>query len=344
MAKKNKKIQDWKRAFVIALFFFIILRVAIFEVFTIPTTSMEKTLMPGDFIIVNKLAYGGRIPITLLSIPFFQQYINEAKTLLAYSNLLSIPYYRFPGYSKVKKNDILVFNYPVEKEHPIDHRTYYIKRCIALPGDTIQIIEKKIFVDNVEQLNPKQACFNYTVNPTAEIENSFWDSLDINEGNRMFTLQKWHLQLTNEQYSILKKSNLFNSVLRQKYNKDQFADFVFPYDSSVKWNPDYFGPLILPQKGIKIEITKSNFNLYSSILKNYENVIINYDSLPLYHTFLNNYYFVLGDNRDNSSDSRFWGILPENHIIGKANFVLFSMNKSKNKNTFRWNRILKKIQ
>jgi signal peptidase I len=206
------------------------------------------------------------------------------------------------------------------------------------------MVEKNVFVNSEKQNIPLNTCFNYQVIPNTEIENSFWDSLGINEGNRMFTLQKWQLQLTDKQFENLKKTKKINSIKMQKYIKEQFADFIYPYDSTFKWNPDYFGPLILPQKGKKFEITKENFNLYFPILQSIENLNISADSLPYIHTFLNNYYFVLGDNRDNSSDSRFWGMLPENHIIWKANFVIFSLNKTKNKNAVRWKRILKKIQ
>lgn len=344
MATKNTTLREWKKAFLLALFFVLTLRTFVFEVFTVPSTSMEKTILTGDFVLVNKLAYGSRLPITPLSVPFFHQYLNKEKKISAYLSWISLPYFRLPGYTSIKKNDVLVFNYPTEKIHPIDHRSYYIKRCVALPGDTLEIKDKNVFVNRYEITLPENACFNYHVFPKVEIENSFWDSLGITEGNRMFTLQKWLLQLTDKQYNYLLNSDKINTISRQCYSPSQYADFIFPYDSVFSWNPDYFGPLLIPAKGDTIEITRHNFSLYAPLLETFENTVVSPDSLPYQHIFLNNYYFVLGDNRDNSSDSRFWGLLPESHIIGKAETVLFSVNKNPSETKIRWNRTLRKIR
>lgn len=344
MVKKNTTFREWKKAFLLALFFVLLLRIFVFEVFTVPSTSMEKTILTGDFVLVNKLAYGSRLPITPLSIPFFHQYLNKEKKISAYLPWLSLSYFRLPGYTNIERNDVLVFNYPVEKNHPIDHRSYYIKRCIALPNDTIEIKNKNVFINHTELTLPENACFNYHVFPKGEIDNSFWDSLKITEGSRIFTLHKWLLQLTHRQYNDLLNSNKINTITRQCYSPSQYADFIFPYDSVFPWNPDYFGPLHIPAKGDTIEITQHNFSLYAPLLERFEKAFVSADSLPYQHVFSNNYYFVLGDNRDNSSDSRFWGLVPENHIIGKAEFILFSVNKNPSEKKIRWNRTLKKIQ
>jgi signal peptidase I len=252
-----------------SFFIWLFIRSFIFQAYKVPTSSMNNTLKEGDYIFVNKLAYGFRFPITVLSFPFSK----------IYSDFISFPYTRSLGYSEVKRNDIIVFNYPLEKDFPIDHRQEYVKRCMALPGDTFLVKNGTIYVNNI---------------PTSEPS-----TLLLNQNSKQ-------------------KGMLFDSSF---YNPS-----VFPNSSLIKWNLDYFGPLNIPKKGERISLTKNNLKLYERVIKNYENnelkmkgdsIFINNLQVTNY-TFKMNYYFVMGDNRNNSIDSRFWGFVPESHLIGKV--------------------------
>lgn len=341
MSSKKNTIREWKRAFFIALFLIIILRVCILEVFTVPSSSMEKTILPGDFILVNKLAYGARMPITLLSLPFFHRYIGHTETK-SYLPWLQLPYMRLPGLQTVQRNDVLVFNYPLEEEHPTDHRTYYIKRCVAIPGDTLHIQFRQVLVNGEVVAMPETVCFGYDAVFSDSFDASVFDSLQITEGSRLFAFNRWNLQLTEEQYHNLQEHSQLIHITEQRYSENIFYDFIFPYDSSFSWNPHFFGPFYVPAKNDSVVINKKNYPLYKHLLATYEHTDTTSLSLPYTHCFKQSYYFVLGDNRDNSSDSRFWGLLPEDHLVGKAAYVLFSTHAREKK--LRWNRICRKIQ
>lgn len=245
------------------------IRIFIFQIFKIPTASMNNTLKEGDYILVNKLAYGTRIPITPLSLPIGNTYIDW----------IQIPYLRIPGYTDVAYNDIIVFNFPLEEDSPVDHRQEYVKRCIGLPGDTIQIIEGVVFVNSKK---------------ITESENILF----------LLDAQKKRLLIDSSVYSPA----------------------VFPNSSEIKWNADNFGSLYIPKKNETIALTKNNIILYKRVIEKHENntlklkndsVFIN-DQFCKSYTFKMDYYFSLGDNRYNSIDSRFWGFVPENHLIGRV--------------------------
>jgi signal peptidase I len=268
--RKAAKILFW------SFFIWIICRVFLFQTFTIPSPSMEPLLFEGDRIFVNKLAYGSRIPITPLSLPFEKTYIN-----------FQLPYLRLPGFSSVKHNDVIVFNYPLEDELPVDQRKKYVKRCLGLPGDTLSIQEGKIKIafPFMKPGSFPPACGN---------ENS--------------------------------------EIPGQLYNKNIYSPSFFPNSSFIKWNPDYFGPLFIPAAGKTILLDKKNSILYRRVIEKYEHntfrirndsVFIN-EKYRMTYTFKMDYYFVIGDNRYNSIDSRFWGFVPEDHLIGKASYILSS--------------------
>jgi len=230
---------------------------------------MNSTLVEGDYIVVNKLVYGARIPITPLSLPFGHTYVDW----------IEIPYTRIFGFSDIKRNDIIVFNFPLETELPIDHRQEYVKRCIALAGDTIQLkkgivsVNGKRLKDVLTLLVPRDA-----------------------NGKRTFI-----------------DSSFFNPA-------------IFPNSSSFRWNADHFGPLIVPKKGNRIALTSNNLTFYKRIIEVYENNTLEVKGGKVYvnsifqksYVFKMDYYFVMGDNRSNSVDSRFWGFVPEDHLIGKV--------------------------
>ncbi len=351
--KKKSALREWINAVVIALIVVLTIRTFFFEIFSIPTGSMEKTLQTGDFIFVSKTSYGSRIPITLLSFPFLHKYfpLTEIKSFLS---LIELPYWRLPTTSEIKRNDVVVFNYPLDEEFPVDHRTYFIKRCIALPGDTFEINNGEIFINNESVKTPDNAQYNYHV----KIESKTLDSaklaeLDITEGGRISSKGDFALTLTSQKAQEIKDWKGIGKVNKIKEKKDFYTEYIFPHNANFKWNMDNWGPLRIPKKGDTLKLSTNNISLYENIISNYEEnkLEIRNDSIFINDTFtLNyitkmNYYFTLGDNRHMSDDSRFWGFLPENHIVGKAKYILVSVDKNKSFfSKFRWKRCFKKIR
>ena len=323
-----------------------VIKAFFFEVFTIPSSSMEKTLLPGDLILVNKLSYGARSPITLLTFPLSHQHLPWFEQIKAYSDFIQLPYYRFFS-DTIQRNDVIVFNYPFETDYPVDHRSYYIKRCIGLPGDTLKIDNKRVFINNQELALPHDAQFNYKVITNKPITNDTLLNYDITEGGLDGLENHWELTMTDTAYYQLKSKDFIQSIKKIEVEPNVYADYIFPYHPTYLWNIDYFGEVVIPKKGATVTLDQNNIFLYRRIIEIYEEnsfeetekgFLIN-EELATTYQFKMDYYFMMGDNRHNSADSRFWGFLPENHIVGKAQTILFSMDKS----NYKWNRMFKKI-
>lgn len=353
LLKKNKlNIKQWVKAFVLALLTAIVLKSFFFGVYFVPTSSMEKSLLPGDLIFVNKLSYGIRLPLTPLTVPLTHQKLPFSDNVLSFSDVLKFPYVRLFR-SEVQRNDVVVFNYPMEDEFPIDHRSFYIKRCIALPGDTLLIKDKKVNLNGDVQIENPMLAFNYHVQTTKNITQDTLQKYGVTEGGRNNNLMEWNLTLTNKMKSQLDSSDDILSIRPVKVSPIAFADYIFPYHSYYKWNIDYFGPIVVPKKGATVVLDSNNIFLYTRIIEVYEDneleqldnfFVINGDTTNSY-TFKMDYYFMMGDNRHNSSDSRFWGFVPEDHLVGKANSILFSINKSPAATTkYRKDRFFKRIE
>ena len=341
-----KTIKDWFRALLFALITVMVIKAFFFEVFTIPSSSMEKTLLPGDLILVNKLSYGARSPITLLTFPLSHQHLPWFEQIKSYLDVIQLPYYRFFAVT-IQRNDIIVFNYPFETDYPVDHRSYYIKRCIGLPGDTLKINNKRVFINNQELELPHDAQFNYKVITNKPITNDTLLNYEITEGGLDGLENHWELTMTDTAYYQLKSKDFIQSIKKIEVEPNVYADYIFPYHPSYLWNIDYFGEVVIPKKGTTVMLDKNNIFLYRRIIEIYEEnsfeetekgFLIN-EELATTYQFKMDYYFMMGDNRHNSADSRFWGFLPENHIVGKAQTILFSMDKS----NYKWNRMFKKI-
>jgi len=281
----------------------LLIRIFFFQVFKVPSDSMNNTFKDGDYIFVNKLAYGPRIPITPLSI-----HIGNEKHFL---NWISIPYLRLPGYSEISLNDILVFNLPSEISDPVDERKEYVKRCIGLPGDTILIDKGTVFI-------------NHMITPELQ-EQIKWCIIKKKDNTvkECFISSMTFDSISNDKHTLIIKKNYMSS--------ETYSPNYFPNASQIKWNPDNLGPLYVPKKGKSIQLNDTTILLYQKIIEQFEHNTLTFknDSVflngkfTLSYTFKMNYYFVLGDNRCNSIDSRFWGFLPEDHIIGKAIGKLF---------------------
>ena len=342
MKKIRVNIKQWLKAFLYALITVVFVKAFFFWVYLVPSTSMEKTLLPGDLIFVNKMSYGIRLPITPITFPLSHQKMPFNDNWKSFSDVIQFPYVRLFE-SEIERNDVVVFNYPMESELPIDHRSFYIKRCIGMPGDTIQIKAKKVFINGKDVGFPKLVSFNYHVQSEIELVNDTLLKYGITEGGRESGNNWWQLTLSDTAYKELKKQPYIKSINPLKINEGNYADYIFPFNMFYPWNIDHFGDLIIPKKGVEIILDTNNIHIYQRIIEDYEgndflragNVFtINGEKTDRY-TFQLNYYFMLGDNRHNSSDSRFWGFVPEDHILGKAVRVVFSTNKNSNTRFFK---------
>lgn len=336
------KIKYWIKSFFYALLFVVFLKGCVGDFTYIVSPSMNTTLYEGDFIYINKLAYSPRLVRTPICFPF-----SIGKW---YSNAIQFPYYRIFGNPGVEKNDIIIFNSPLEIEKPVDQREQYVKRVIALPGDTLLITNAKSFV-NGKAFNDSIFClYNYLVK-TKSIQN---DSLLFSKYNLSVDAKisedgHYSFFMLDSVAKIIALDSGVAKITKQLENKHFWNETVFPYKMSFAWNGDQFGPLYIPKKGDTIKVDSSNFNLYERVITVYEgNVLelingkyyINGDSSSSYVIKMN-YYFVMGDNRHDSKDSRYFGFLPEDHIISKASFIFCSYNKIKSE--FRKGRWLKNI-
>lgn len=298
---------------------------------------MEKTLLVGDFIIVSKINFGPRVPNTPLTVPFSHQTMPFTTDVKSYLDWIQFPYFRLPGFSSIKNNDVVVFNYPLEDEKPIDHRTHFVKRCIALPGDTLQIIDKIVFINSDAMEAPEKSQFTYNIKTgTKKLDNRFLEELEINEGGQVSEHGDYQFALTKEAAGVFQNMEQTHEIKERIEKKEVYNDYLFPFHSDFPWNIDHYGPLVIPKAGDSIEISVKNLPLYQRIISNYENNLLETRNDSVFingnytrnYIFKMNYYFMMGDSRHHSSDSRYWGFVPEDHIVGKAIFILFSVNKN----------------
>jgi len=342
MVKKNKfkkfLSNSWIKAFLIAVLILWITKTFLIELTIVRDQKMENTLFKGDIVVINKLCPGPRMPITLISIPFFGNQFPFTTTP-SYLNWIELPYLRF-NIQNIQRNDILAFNYPLENDPPIDKKTVLLKRCIGLPGDTINIHDKKIFINNSFFPDKPTCKYRYRISSYEPLDSTFFNRYKIKEYYYVAKPNIYDVYISCATADTIAKNSKIKKVQFLKIlNMPKFTK-IFPYSPNFAWSLDYFGTLIIPQKGNTIKLDTKNIYFYKDIIEKYEhntlsiendtNFIINGIKTKQYQ-FKYNYYFVLDDNRDLSKDSRYWGFLPESHIIGKATIILFNIDNESNR-------------
>jgi len=351
MPVKKSKTREWIDAILFAVVASTIIRGLLFSAYAIPSGSMEGTELTGDYLFVSKFNYGPRIAFTPLSIPFAEPVVHGVKT---YIDAFHLPYFRLPGLTEVKKGDIVVFNKPEEADAgiPVDMRTTLIKRCQATPGDLLTIVNTQVYINGKAAKNAEKAQTSYTVVTDGnDLNPQIFTDLNITL-RQQINANTYEMIVPNDNLATLKSYSNIKSVTTVVTPAGQYDAEVFPHNEHFKWNMDNFGPMILPKKGWTINLNDSTMVLYRRAIEVYENnkvqtngkaIFINGKKADTY-TFKMNYYWMMGDNRHDSLDSRFWGYVPEDHIIGKAMITWLSIDSTKDLfHKVRWDRILKPI-
>lgn len=404
---KNPKVRsvlEWVDDILFALIAVYFINLFIFQNYQIPSSSLEKSLLVGDYLFVSKLSYGPRVPNTPISFPLVQNTLPFFNTK-SYLDWPEWGYKRVKGLGNVKRNDIVVFNFPAgdtvalrqqnpdyytwiaevgrERIHldkatfgdviyrPVDKRENYVKRCIGMPGDTIQIIDNQVYIDGKPGENPKEMQFNYFVETDGTLftEDHFRLLNVSKEGRQLasgpgfqnllsfmgFTPNAngqfnpvYHIPLTQK---ALEKAKKLPFVKKVVIEPDAIGGMTYPVDYNTGWTRDNYGPLWIPQKGATIPLTEKNLALYNRCIRNYENNTLEVKDGQVYingkpettYTFKYDYYWMMGDNRHNSADSRSWGFVPEDHVVGKPILIWLSLDKDRNwfDGKIRWNRLFR---
>ena len=379
-----RSVYEWVNAIVFATVVATLIHIFFFQMYVIPSSSMEKTMLVGDYLYVSKVTYGPQMPNTPLAFPFVHHTMPFSTTKKSFSEAIKWPYKRLKGLRSIERDDVVVFNFPAgdtvllenqgvtyydvlreyQREYglqrgreelernytiisrPVDKRENYIKRCVAIAGDTIRIENTTLYVNGKEQgeIPEKQYC--YSIETSSPLSAYAIEQMGITEmsGNGNF----YFSPLTK---SMVEQFKAMNNVTKiEPYIAE---DECFPYSDRYAWTADNMGPLWIPKAGASIALNEDTWPLYERVIDVYEDndvevrdghYYINGEEATSY-TFKMDYYWMMGDNRHNSADSRYWGFVPEDHIVGKASFIWLSMDKSKSfPANIRWNRLFKKVR
>ena len=385
--EKHNVWLDWLDAVIFAVVVVTFINIFFFQAFKIPSSSMESTLYTGDHLFVSKLTYGPRVPQTPLTIPFTH---NVAFGKESYSTLIQNKYRRLKGFRSVERGDIVVFCFPngdtvltkrpaddyyawvrtSGREYtikhfgpvivrPADKKDHYVKRCVAVAGDTLVVKDGLVWVNGQKETDYEGRQLTYKVTTTgSRINQRVLEEMGLNLAELSFDPRlpgyPW-MPLTQEMLSKVKALQIVTDVtpnLETFPAMGQDTD-IFPFTGKTRWTRDYFGPLWIPAKDATVELTRENLPLYERIIRDYEHnslevtpdaILINGEPATSY-TFRQDYYFMMGDNRHNSLDSRYWGFVPEDHIVGTPSIIWLSTDATKSfPGSIRWKRFLKIVK
>lgn len=396
-----RNVLEWVDDILFALVAVYFINLFIFQNYQIPSSSLEKSLLVGDYLFVSKLSYGPRVPNTPLSFPLVQNTLPffDCKSYLDWPEW---GYKRVKGFGDIKRNDIVVFNFPagdtvalkvqnpdfynlveengreallLNKEtfgeivyRPVDKRENYVKRCIGLPGDTIEVRNNQVYIDGVATQNPEKVQFNYFVETDGSmLSEEQLRLLDVSKEDRVMVSNEtmlsflgfkpgqngqfnpvYHFPLTPKALAIAKKLSMVKNIIIEP---DAWSGSTYPVGYQTGWSRDNFGPLWIPKKGATIPLTERNLALYGRCIRNYENNTLEVKDGKVYingkpettYTFKYDYYWMMGDNRHKSADSRSWGFVPEDHVVGKPIMIWLSLDKDRSllDGGIRWNRLFR---
>ena len=410
---------EWLGSIIFAVILATFVHTYLIQPYIVPTGSLEKSILIGDFLFVSKFHYGARAPQTAVSFPMVHDTI-VGTGIRSYLNKPQIPYFRLPGFQKIKRNEIVTFSWPADTvrkffvrekgvKKPIDKKSNYVKRCVALPSDTLEIINGLIHINGKKSIMPYRAkpIYTYSAYNSKGVSASNLIKLGVSDIQRKFKIQeinqykfeqirpyllnvidnspenfivitkskgipyeirlnsrismteikdtKADLFLTNKEADLISKSNILDSLKRTFNEIKSYNTSYFPNDIRFNWNEDNFGPIIIPKRNTTVELTKNNLPIYKKIIREYEkneltldlNGTIRINNIETNsYTFKQDYYWMMGDNRYRSEDSRSWGFVPEDHIVGKPVFIWFSIDGINDgfKNwKIRWDRVFTTI-
>ena len=379
---------EWVDAIIFAVIAASFIRMFFIEAYTIPTGSMEKSLLVGDFLFVSKTAYGPKTPNTPLSLPLVHNKMPLAPNTKSYVEWINKPYKRLKGFGQIKNNDVVIFHFPEgdtvasnvpsasyyqlvrdygrnrvwndERNfgkiitHPVDKRENYIKRCVGIPGDVIEIVNSQLLVNGKPFNELKDLQFEYLVKTNGtNINPKTLEKMNIASDDITLIGSQYYFPLTAENVDKLNELTNVTEITKMLQYNNEWDKNIFPFDINYRWNRDNYGPLTIPGKGQTVSLTLENLPLYRRIIDVYENNELEVRNDKIYinkqeansYTFKMDYYWVMGDSRHNSADSRYWGFVPEDHLVGKAKFIWLSLDKDKKfPKNIRIKRILKTIK
>ena len=410
---------EWLGSIIFAVILATFVHTYLIQPYIVPTGSLEKSILIGDFLFVSKFHYGARAPQTAVSFPMVHDTI-VGTGIRSYLNKPQIPYFRLPGFQNIKRNEIVTFSWPADTvrkffvrekgvKKPIDKKSNYVKRCVALPSDTLEIINGLIHINGKKSIMPYRAkpIYTYSAYNSKGVSASSLIKLGVSDIQRKFKIQeinqykfeqirpyllnvidnspenfivitkskgipyeirlnsrismteikdtKTDLFLTNNEANLISKSNILDSLKRTFNEIKSYNTSYFPNDIRFNWNEDNFGPIIIPKTNTTVELSKNNLPIYKKIIREYEkneltldlNGTIRINNIETNsYTFKQDYYWMMGDNRYRSEDSRSWGFVPEDHIVGKPVFIWFSIDGINDgfKNwKIRWDRVFTTI-
>jgi signal peptidase I len=368
--KPRTSAGEWVSSILFAVVAATIVHTYFMQPFTIPTSSLEKTLLVGDFLFVSKYHYGARTPMTPLSFPMVHDTI-PVLGVKSYIKEPQIPYFRFPGFQEIERNDIVVFSWPVDTlvditppgrgvaHKPLDKKSNYVKRAVGIPGDSLEIRDGYVYINGKQNELPDRARiqFGYAfavdkpVNPQFIAER--YGITDLYPLNNNYTAFQAHM--TDAAYDQFKRYPGLDTIFKTTTDKGSTSKSFFPHDARYPWNSDHFGPIYIPKEGATVAITPETISLYKRIIEEYEGSEIGIDNTitqegnqvllngtPITeYTFKQNYYWMMGDNRNNSQDARMWGFVPFTHVVGKPVFIWMSWDANAKglANKIRWERV-----
>ena len=412
--KPRTAFGEWVSSIAFAIIAATLVHTYVMQPYTIPTSSLEKTLLVGDYLFVSKFHYGARVPTTTIATPMLHDSIPTAiiseKNTKSYLNKPLLPYLRIPGFQKIKRNDIVVFNWPVDTLvhwmdpskgtdfKPLDKKTNYVKRCVGIAGDTLEVRDGYVYINGKQNILPDRAklqfynrvysekglstqkllrytdkeferkfiinftsqnqfekVMRYATNNPEKIKDNQFIITTSDEGIPQWIINGYRLDIkeistkirkaniTDEIAAKLRKDSEVDSVVKVINPKGNKGNNMFPQGTNLSWNTDNYGPIYIPKKGTTVPLNMNSIPFYERIIEDYENsqlevigehIFVNGKKSTSY-TFKQDYYWMMGDNRQNSLDARSWGYVPFDHVVGKPVLIWFSINEGK----IRWERL-----